>query len=114
MNSWLPEHDFTWPGLRKNERVEKGEGRKNSSGKDACSGAERAVKFLHVSMVRDVKGGCSYGNGWEMQPQVFTEDLHNCVSELMEIDARQRLQRKPKRPCGVEEGLSCPECGHEG
>lgn len=52
------------------ERLEKGEGRKNRSGKEAWAGAGGESRdFLHVSMVRDGKGGCSCVNGWEMPLQ---------------------------------------------
>lgn len=54
--------------------------------------------LLCVRMVRDAKGGCSYGNGWEMgNHKVFTEDLHNYVSELMGREMQGRGHRRNRR-----------------
>lgn len=44
------------------------------------------------------------GNG---QPQGIHKDLPTVYLSLWGRDARQRLQRKPKRPCGVGEKISC-------
>lgn len=42
------------------------------------------------------------------QPQgLYRRPANQRVSACGERDARQRLQKKLKRPCGVEERLSC-------